>query len=102
MKTTYTAKVNPVYKACVKEGTDLHNYIKICGLIQLMPSKDNQGDICLVFTNMGFVTVCIEWGKIVCYHQLLTDDVYITEYSIKGVYITDQLERLDIEMYSNF
>lgn len=102
MKSTYTAKSNPVHKACSKEGTDVYNYINNCGLKQLIPSKDNEGDICLAFTDLGLITIYIEWGKIVCYHRLETQDIYVTEYSVKGVYITHELESLNIELYQNF
>lgn len=89
-------------KAVSKEGTDIYKYLEGCDLIQLIPSTDSKGEICLAFTNLGLLTIYFEWSKILCCHQLTTGDIYITEYSMKGVFITDQLETLDIEVYQNF
>lgn len=98
----YQLKSNAVTKAVSKEGTNLYNYIQGCGLIQLTPSTDDEGDICLAFTDLGLITIYFEWGKIIADHRLHNGDYYVQEFSAKGTFICDEIRGFDIPVMIHF
>lgn len=98
----YTFKTNSIQETCSKQGTDLYNYIYTCGLVQLVPSVDLDGEICIAFTNLGILTIYTEDNKIFCVHNLSSGDTYVTEYSATGIYINDTLDKVEILVYTHF
>ena len=98
----YQLKLNTVTKAVSKEGTNLHSYIKECGLIQLVPSTDDEGEICLAFTDLGVITIYFEGGKIMADHRLPCGDYYVQEFSAKGMFVCDEIRGFDIHVMIHF
>lgn len=90
---------NAVMKAASRG--DVNNYLQQCGLIQLVASNDNQGEICIAFTEIGLVTLYFEWGKLIAEHRLASEDYYIQEYSVKGVFICDEIQGFEIPVVTH-
>lgn len=93
---------NAVVKATAREGSDLFNYIKSLGLIQLVPSTDEEGEICLAFTETTLVTVYFDWGKLIAEHYLPCGDCYVQEFTVKGEFLCDEVQGLEIPVFCQF
>lgn len=85
-------KTNSIVKLVSFPGTEVYNYLRSCEIVQLVPSIDEDGELVLVFTEMGLISITTEDQRIFCCHKLVTGDYWEREYTITGYLVASKVQ----------
>lgn len=89
-------KTNSIVKLISFPGTEVYNYLRSCGIVQLIPSINEDGELVLVFTETGLISITTEDQRIFCCHKLVTGDYWEQEYTLLGYLVASKVQGYNI------
>jgi hypothetical protein len=85
-------KTNSIVKLISYPGTEVYQYLRSCGIVQVVPSVNEDGDLLFIFTEMGLISITVEDQRIFCCHKLITGDYWEREYTLLGYLVANKIQ----------